>query len=44
MVSKVCRWDGGVCRVESCDSILLDGSVVVCSRHRNWRGRFREKK
>lgn len=44
MVSKICCWDGGVCRLVSCDVILMDGSVVVCDRHRNPFGRFRRKR
>ena len=33
MVSKICRYDGGVCRFESCSRLDVLGNVVVCSRH-----------
>lgn len=38
---KICRWDGGVCRLVSCDVILASGLVVCCERHRNPFGRCR---
>ena len=41
---KICPWDGDICRFESCDEILMDGSVVLCERHKNRWGRFRCKK
>jgi hypothetical protein len=44
MVSRICRFDGGVCTRDSCDEILMDGSVVVCERHGNRRGRFHYRK
>jgi hypothetical protein len=44
VVSKICPWDSGVCSRVSCDEILMDGSVVVCERHGNRRGRFRFRK
>ncbi len=40
MVTKICRYDGGVCSFNSCDVILPSGKVAVCLRHRNPRGRF----
>jgi hypothetical protein len=33
MVSKICRYDGGVCHFASCSSLDSLGHVVVCSRH-----------
>ena len=33
MVSKICRYDGGVCRFDSCSSLDSLGHVVLCSRH-----------
>lgn len=44
MVGKICPSDGRVCDRDSCDEILMDGSVVVCKRHRNRRGRSSGKK
>jgi hypothetical protein len=40
MVSKICRWDGGVCRRVSCDIILPSGEVAVCKFHGNGLGRL----
>jgi hypothetical protein len=39
MVSKICRWNGGVFHRASCDIILLSGGVVCCSFHGNESGR-----
>jgi hypothetical protein len=44
MVSKICSYDGGVCRRDSCDTVLVCGDVVLCSRHRNPFGCFRHRK
>jgi hypothetical protein len=44
VVSKICPYDGGVCRRVSCDEILANGFVAVCERHRNSRGRFTRRK
>ena len=33
MVLKICRYDGGVCRFDSCSSLDSLGHVVVCFRH-----------
>lgn len=44
MVTKFCRWDGGVCRFVSCDIILASGLIVVCERHRNPLGRSLRRK
>jgi hypothetical protein len=40
MVSKICPWDGGVCRLASCDIILPSGEVTVCKYHGNESGRL----
>jgi hypothetical protein len=37
---KICRFTGGVCSRSSCDLILPNGCVVVCSLHGNPLGRF----
>jgi hypothetical protein len=44
MVSKICSWDGGVCRLASCDRILGNGVVVLCERHKNVFGRCSRKR
>lgn len=38
MVSKICRYDGGVCSDVSCSSLDSMGNVHVCFRHRNRDG------
>jgi hypothetical protein len=38
MVSKICRYDGGVCSNVSCNFLDSMGDVHVCSRHRNRSG------
>lgn len=40
MVSKICPWNGGVCRRVSCDSILPSGEVVLCKFHGHGSGRL----
>jgi hypothetical protein len=40
MVSKICRWGGGVCYRVSCDVILPNGLIVVCGFHGNEFGRM----
>lgn len=40
MATKICPWDGGVCRRDCCDSILSSGRVVVCEFHGNKLGRL----
>jgi hypothetical protein len=44
MVSKICRWNGGVCHRVSCDIILPSGEIVVCGFHCNKLGRFARHK
>jgi hypothetical protein len=39
MVTKICPWNGGVCRRVSCNTILSTGEVVVCRFHGNGSGR-----
>ena len=39
MVTKICRYDGGVCRFPSCEVILPSGDVVLCGRHKKGNGR-----
>ena len=43
MASKVCPY-GGVCHRVSCDELSMDGSVVVCERHRNRNGLFMRRR
>lgn len=43
-VTKVCRFDGGVCRNSCCSTLSPMGFVELCSRHRNPNGRFRFRK
>jgi len=33
MVSKICRFDGGVCRFDSCSKLDSLGNVILCFRH-----------
>ena len=44
LVTKICRWDGGVCLFPSCTKLSPSGDVVVCSRHRNRFGRMVKKR
>lgn len=44
MVSKICRWDGGVCLLPSCSTLSPSGEVEVCFRHRNSHGRSVRRK
>lgn len=44
MVTKICRWDGGVCSRHSCTVVLANGNVRLCCRHRNPKGRFELRK
>lgn len=44
MAFKICVWDGGVCRRDRCDTVLVSGDVVLCDRHRNPWGRSLRRK